>query len=104
MLPDEPIREHPDLPGDSHMGTDGGGDLPHDGVGSVADGVGRVGGQDDVNGGSPHIGMDGGGDPQMVADGGDGRRQQCKNLVAAPRNRRQKLNSTKVILLNGTWY
>jgi hypothetical protein len=48
MLPDEPIREHPDLPGDPHMGTDGGGDLPHDGVGSVADGVGRVGGQDDV--------------------------------------------------------
>jgi hypothetical protein len=40
----------------------------------------------------------------MVANGGDGSRQQCKNLVAAPRNWRQKLNSTKVILLNGTWY
>jgi hypothetical protein len=51
----------------------------HDGVGTVADGVGRVGGQDDVNGGSPQISMDGGGDPHMGADGGDGR--QCKNLV-----------------------
>jgi hypothetical protein len=25
MLPDEPIREHPDIPGDPYMGTDGGG-------------------------------------------------------------------------------
>jgi hypothetical protein len=48
--------------------------------------------------------MDGGGDSLMGADGGDGRRQQCNNLVAAAWNRRQKLNSTKVILLNGTWY
>jgi hypothetical protein len=63
----------------------------------VADGVGTVGGQDDANGGSPQIGMDGGGDPHMGADGGDGRQQQCKNLVAAARNRRQKLNNTKVI-------
>jgi hypothetical protein len=54
-------------------------------MGSVADGVGRVGGQ-------------------MGTDGGDGRRQQCKNLVVAARSRRQKLdvnsvvpNSTKVI-------
>jgi hypothetical protein len=29
------------------------------------------------------IGMDGGCDPHMGADGGDGRRQQCKNLVTA---------------------
>jgi hypothetical protein len=64
----------------------------------VADGVGTVGGQDDANGGSPQIGMDGGGNPHMGADGGDGRQQQCKNLVAAARNRRQKLNNTKVIL------
>jgi hypothetical protein len=45
--------------------------------------------------------MDDGGDPQMGADGGDGRRQQCKNLVAAARNRRDigsvVPNSTKVI-------
>jgi hypothetical protein len=65
----------------------------------VADGVGRVDGQDDVNGGSPQIGMDGSGDPHMGADGGDGRRQQCKNLVAAVRDQRQKLNNTNVILL-----
>jgi hypothetical protein len=34
------------------------------------------------------MGMDGGGDPLMGMDGGDGRRQQCKNLVTAARNRR----------------
>jgi hypothetical protein len=49
-----------------------------------------------VGGGDPLMGMDSGGDPLMGADG-DGRRQQCKNLVAAARNRSQKLNSTKVI-------
>jgi hypothetical protein len=57
----------------------------------VADGVGRVGG------GDPLMGMDSGGDPLMGADG-DGRRQQCKNLVATARNQSQKLNSTKVSL------
>jgi hypothetical protein len=56
-----------------------------------------VGGQDDVKGGNPQIGMDGGGDPQMGAHGGDGRRQQCKNLVATARNRRQKLNISSVV-------
>jgi hypothetical protein len=29
MLPDEPIREHPELPGDPYMCTDGGGGKRH---------------------------------------------------------------------------
>jgi hypothetical protein len=29
MLPDKPIREHPDLPGDPYMGTNGGGGKRH---------------------------------------------------------------------------
>jgi hypothetical protein len=60
----------------------------------VADGVR---GQDDVNGGNPQIGMDSGADPQMGADGGNGRRQECKKLVAAARNRRQKINISSIV-------
>jgi hypothetical protein len=33
----------------------------------------------------------------MGTDGGDGRRQQCKNLVVAARNRRQKLDVNSVV-------
>jgi hypothetical protein len=29
MLPNEPIREHPDLPGDPYMGTEDGGGKRH---------------------------------------------------------------------------
>jgi hypothetical protein len=82
---DKPIPEH----------------LLHHGVGRMAglgegihmgmDGVGRVGGQEGVDGGYPQMGVDGGGDRHMGTDGGrGGTRQRCKN-------RRQKHNGGSLV-------
>jgi hypothetical protein len=55
------------------------------------DGVGRVGGQEGVDGGNPQMGVDGGGDRHMGTNGGGGgTRQRCKN-------RRQKINGSSLV-------
>jgi hypothetical protein len=56
-----------------------------------------VGGQDDVDGGNPHVGVDGGVDPPMGAHGGGKKLQRCKSLMSARQNRRQKLNDSFVV-------
>ena len=53
-------------------------------------GVGRMGGQEDLDGG----------DPQMGTDGGSGKRQKCKNMMAEGKQR--KIANSKITISMGT--